>query len=652
MKQSITALFIIVFTLSNLSNVYTQVAECPYPILFMHGWTGSSESWEDFYTTQEVVDIWGSFDTDDHIFWAMPNAEDTHGYYQDCCTFLCLMQCDFLDDNLRNDQIMGADGIFDNNGTDDDVQWIFNNEDNVLLPGCMYAYSFNVGKDSNGDIFKNPSITSTAPCDDCSDNNESGIYKQGYAIKQAIDAILTANPTKDKVILVGHSMGGMAGREYIQRQDSNGDPEWWIDPLEDDGHKVAKFVTIGSPLLGSNTAGNLLRPQNDKEKEKEGQQRLNGYLDLSSESIRDIRYSYEDGSFGPDIPGVYLYGGDEADIPTNLGYYHSHDVNSDGDQAGIIEPMNESGTVQGFDDIWDGTTFNPNMPLPTNLKYSYYVSSSDGVVDDKRQWLYIGGDGETADYNNDLSISEPHDGIDHRLSDRYNSTLFHTSQNNDVDGIVKLLDEGDYPYFAWEIEPDDWYFGTVQERAEKVPLSSEHTLSGDNLIDGDWYVYTLVDTAYTIDVSLIPHPSLTGRIDLYTDTIGLYSNVAGIASATWSVGTTQSLSTTTALNNYLPGDYYVRISHDINTFTGDIDEVWHDAYQFKVTPEYDCATLLVINNPGIQGLYRASQTIESNAPVGSQHATRYEAGNYVELQAGFETHNQVGFEALIKDCID
>ena len=647
MKHLCTLIICISFTLSSHSIAYAQVAECPYPILFMHGWTGSNESWEEFYTDPEVVNIWGDFDTNDQIFWAMPNAEDTHGYYDDCCTALCLFQCTYIDDALRNDDVMGADGVFDDNGEDDDVQWIFSNEDNVLVPGCMYAYSFNVGKDSNGEIFKNPSVTSTAPCDDCSDNNEAGIYKQGYAIKQAIDAILTANPTKDKVILVGHSMGGMAGREYIQRQDSNGDPQWWIDPLEDDGHRVAKFVTLGSPLLGSNTAGNLLRPGKDKEEE-----RLNGFFDLSSEAIRDIRYSYEDGTIGPDIPGVYLYGGDEADIPINFGNYHSHDVDCDGDQSGLIEPMNEDGTVQGYDDVWDGTTYNPNMPLPTNLKYSYYVSSSDGVVDDKRQWLYTGGDGQTGDYNNDLSISEPHDGVDHRLSDRYNSTLFHTSQNNDIDGIVKLLDEGDYPYFAWDVSPGDWYFGTVQERAEKVPMDSEHTGSGDSLIDGDWYLYTLADTAYTIGVDLIPHPSVGGRIDIYTDTIGLYSNANGIRSSTWSVGTTQTISTTSPLDNYLPGDYYIRVTHDINTYTGDVDQVWHDAYQFMVTPDYDCVTQLVITDPGIEGLYRAHETIECDIPVGNQAYTRLEAGQSVEMQIGFETVTQVSFEAVIHDCVD
>jgi len=156
MKHLCTLIICISFTLSSHSIAYAQVAECPYPILFMHGWTGSNESWEEFYTDPEVVNIWGDFDTNDQIFWAMPNAEDTHGYYDDCCTALCLFQCTYIDDALRNDDVMGADGVFDDNGEDDDVQWIFSNEDNVLVPGCMYAYSFNVGKDSNGEIFKNP----------------------------------------------------------------------------------------------------------------------------------------------------------------------------------------------------------------------------------------------------------------------------------------------------------------------------------------------------------------------------------------------------------------------------------------------------------------------------------------------------------------
>ena len=91
--------------------------------------------------------------------------------------------------------------------------------------------------------------------------------------------------------------------------------------------------------------------------------------------------------------------------------YWSIDVNCDGDDDDEILGINENGEHQGFADIWDGTIDNPLMPLPANIKYTYYVSDADGVVDDARQWLYEGGSGETADYNTGNSVSVPHDGI-------------------------------------------------------------------------------------------------------------------------------------------------------------------------------------------------------------------------------------------------
>ncbi|MBK9334166.1 MAG: hypothetical protein IPM96_17595 [Ignavibacteria bacterium] len=46
----------------------------------------------------------------------------------------------------------------------------------------------------------------------------------------------------DKVILIGHSMGGLAIREYLQRTEDNGEMKWWNNPKDtDNGHKVAKM---------------------------------------------------------------------------------------------------------------------------------------------------------------------------------------------------------------------------------------------------------------------------------------------------------------------------------------------------------------------------------------------------------------------------
>ena len=48
---------------------------------------------------------------------------------------------------------------------------------------------------------------------------------------------------------MGHSMGGLASREYLQNPDN-----WQADG----DHHVAKLLTIGTPNGGSNTTGGSL----------------------------------------------------------------------------------------------------------------------------------------------------------------------------------------------------------------------------------------------------------------------------------------------------------------------------------------------------------------------------------------------------------
>ena len=129
-------------------------------------------------------------------------------------------------------------------------------------------------------------------------SNQAAIYKQGKALKIMITLVLALENT-DKVVLIGHSMGGLAIREYLQRTNdgTTGTPHtWWINPSFEDGHKVAKVVSIGTPHLGSNVT-------------------LLGIIPLineSSEAVRDLRYSYLFGT----VQAPFLFGGNESVIPT------------------------------------------------------------------------------------------------------------------------------------------------------------------------------------------------------------------------------------------------------------------------------------------------------------------------------------------------
>lgn len=71
--------------------------------------------------------------------------------------------------------------------------------------------------------------------------------RQGFELSKVIQAVLGANPGAEKVILVAHSMGGLAAREYLQGLARLSSTTATI-PYR---HDVAQLVGIGVPHLGS-----------------------------------------------------------------------------------------------------------------------------------------------------------------------------------------------------------------------------------------------------------------------------------------------------------------------------------------------------------------------------------------------------------------
>ncbi len=546
--RHLCACFAILFLFNILpSKTYAQ-CDCAYPILFLHGWTGDATSWEPTYTDANFMSAWGGLsDTYDAVLNAYPDMSSA----------------------------FGPDGVPYN--IDDDVIFQFVNDPNDLAPGCLYAIDY--GWFWNQDP-SDPQINTSGTAGGESDSNQSSAEKQGYAVGRAIDAILAANPGKEKVILIGHSMGGFGSREYLQRYE-NGAPTWWVDPADPvNGHKVAKLVTVGTPHRGSNATalglGGLFS------------------FDEQSEAVRDLRFSYYCGLFCGRITAPYLFSGSE-DPNVIQSTRDSYDVDCDGDvDTNPIIPLNQIGSP----DPENGTTDNPNMALPTNLKYTYYSSYSgslgttnsgeggDGVVDSRRQWLFTGGNGEPSNFFNGSSVSVPHDGVDHRLSDHIHSAnsygnddYFHTSQTSDVDDMVRSLDEADYPFFAYKVNIGVDYSGFCSKRADIVPVDSEYTNSASNAVDGDWYKFDITTDTPGLNFTITPSVH-AGRMDFYEVTPGDYSNAnAPITSVVWPAGSGVQLasSNTTCL---IPGTYYMRITHEgLNNFTD-----WHTPYKFRVDP--------------------------------------------------------------------
>lgn len=285
----------------------TESQEPPYPIIFIHGIGSSSEMWEE----AGLVDLFY-----DEFLW---------GEFQ------------------RLDVCLNADR---NNATgrhDTDIEYIFANGPTFLRN--YYLINFDVDP---GSAWDNPH-----PFGNKVLSNEAAITKQGKALGQCIKAIIRRTK-KDKVILVGHSMGGLAARDYLEN------PANWPDS----SHHVAKLITLGTPHWGSNAV--------------DIQRGL--IFDLYSEASRDLRYHYGEGSFPPSSEidkAVYLFGGDEQE-PISQRYFYNYDFNGDGNQGGRILGLNE----------------NYKTRLPSDVDYVWLTGNhivfgrgSDGAVRFDRQAL-------------------------------------------------------------------------------------------------------------------------------------------------------------------------------------------------------------------------------------------------------------------------
>ncbi len=302
--------------------------------------------------------------------------------------------------------------------------------------------------------------------------NQSAIFKQGYALGKMIKEVLEFTHS-DKVILVGHSMGGLAIREYLQRTDINAHHLNWVNPDTINGHAVARVVTIGTPHLGSNTGFDPTKA---------------AVPDQNTEALRDMRWAYDSlpGCASEDPKGIYIYGGSEDCLIPSDGSdppFFNNDVNCNGqfnDQiVGICE------------DTYD----NPNMLLPTNIKYTWITSIwsewnslvGDGAVNIDRQWLNSGG------------IPAPVG-----VTDTLMTNLIHTSEGGSYYDIIRGLDVPKDFGLAYNLKLDSNYIEwiTLQQNV--------------GILDEDMFLVNTEGLDY-LNISLDNLGSGIGLIEVFND---------------------------------------------------------------------------------------------------------------------------------------
>jgi pimeloyl-ACP methyl ester carboxylesterase len=291
-------------------NSLTGAIKIPYPIIFIHGLDSDASVWD---ATTNFMDA---------------NFNFTFGGR--------------IDFNLNNDNNNGTSNkLFYPQSGADIAQW----GSMLLTNGDYYYLNFAVGSDGSYNPLNISSLNVLS--------NEAAIAKQGAALSRAIQQVMNITG-RDKVILFGHSMGGLAAREYLQN------PSNWTEP--NINHHVAKLITTGTPH-GGYTGSNFF---------------LATGINSSSEAYRDLRTEYSNSNLG-----VFLSGGIESTL--NIGSsYHNNDINCNG--------INNDGT------LIQGLNF---KSLPTStVDFAYIMGNCTNCVVSQGQIL---GDGIVRLVNANLS---------------------------------------------------------------------------------------------------------------------------------------------------------------------------------------------------------------------------------------------------------
>ena len=376
----------------------------PYPILFVHGLYSNSSTWNDF---TDDLDI--SYGT---VFG---------GRFDFCLNY-------------------------DQNNSTANLQFAPNpNADIAMFNGTWnYGDYYYINFDVSVSGQFNPSGSSNVK------SNQSAITKQGLAIREAVSRILQLTG-KDKVILAGHSMGGLASREYIQN------PAIW---QPDGQHHIAKLMTTGTPHGGSNTGtiGLIYGP------------------DGQSEAVRDLRRTY----YFSGNQGVYLLGGIEnlVYMEDQLAYYfYNSDVNCNGITGETIIGLNQK-------------------TISTDIAYSCVIGVCSGCPN--------GGDGVVSLYS--ASLNSFYSGLNAEFFNYNASSLteIHTDLPKQEYENLQGLDEPDMFIHAYNVDIDSLYLGFI---------TLQDANNSNYPLDYDIYKFDINDTVnISVDVDFISVSNLAAGI--------------------------------------------------------------------------------------------------------------------------------------------
>ncbi|HRI58146.1 MAG TPA: alpha/beta fold hydrolase [Saprospiraceae bacterium] len=356
--QEATPIEQIIAELNNSAAKTEAPMHLPYPVIFVHGLVGDFDTWGNIngYLSTQGLTFGGQL-----AYCLNSDNQPTSNIYSTQLT-----------------DIKSCVGI-----------------SNSVAAGDFYIINFDVNPDCED--FFNWEINDVL-------SNQAAIVKQGAAIKFAIKAVMQLTG-RDKVILFGHSMGGLAARTYLQTS------SFW---QEDGKHHCAKLITTGTPHLGNGlTSLNLTA--------------IFGWIDENSDALRDMQKWFYTG-----YEGVFLNGGFEYAGVIDQNYY-SKDINCNGVIGNQIEGLNDKSIPSDFD-------------ISCIVGDLLYAGSGDGVVAV-----------EGADMKN--ALTEIH-------REKFTASSNHLSLPDLLEENILALDEPDDYNLSYRIEPNITYTGYITTQGE------------------------------------------------------------------------------------------------------------------------------------------------------------------------------------------
>ena len=491
----------------SFSNIQNQIggnyANPPYPILFIHGLDGNLNTWN------EVINYFSQLYGEKETLRFCLNSDynnSTANYLYDITSF-------------------DTEGLANRN---------------------LYQITFDC--DANGNCDNENNYLS----------NQAAIFKQGKAIGMAIASIVQSTG-KDKVILIGHSMGGLAAREYIQNSQHHllG------------YHSVAKLVTVGTPHWGSNFElaglGDIFQVLTD--------------INSNSEAVRDLRNSY-DLTFLNKTPAVYLFGGieDQYCLADDFFFeWHNVDINCNGLIYENIEGLN---TLPIYTDIDYSSVWDPNDNIVDTIQLGYTIPMD---ISGGENFCFILGD-------NFYCESFKFDAED--MSGNIFNDYGHKQLAKEVYPNLLALDESDNYQNSYEIELNEIYscFFTNQV----MNLQS---------IDYDVFKFYIPADGY-LNIDIFYADSLSYGNDVMLESEGLNANE--IIASTPSTLNPQYYQN---INNYVQqGWYYVKFHRSLaaNEFTFYAFELSLDV----IEPSWNCVNSSCVDPLDGSGIYSSLNDCE------------------------------------------